>query len=188
MSSSSSSRGTLAPVPIERGHCRIPACMPLRWHGLSMKNGVCENGSTGACYRGKPWDVGVSWDIGGGPLCPCCHSYVSRFHRCIACDFTADAVSIASKIAGFCSFHPACRIRAASRSNQFLQLPPLVIKLIGGMLPKTPLAHTTLFVCVRFAPRQCILAVLQKTFFSLLWLFIIIISISIIIIIVITHE
>ena len=40
MSISSGSRGTLAPVPIERGHCQIPAWMPLRWHGLSMKNKV----------------------------------------------------------------------------------------------------------------------------------------------------
>ena len=62
---------------------------------------------------------------------------------CVACDATTHAVSIASNIAGFCSFHPACRIRAASKSNGFLQLPPAVIKFIGEMLPKTPL-HATL--------------------------------------------
>ena len=91
------------------------------------------------------WSVERHWG-NCGLLCPCCHSYFSPPRGCIACDFTADAVSIASKIAGFCGVHPACRIRAASKSNQFLQLPPLVIKLIGGLLPKTPLAHTTLLI------------------------------------------
>ena len=80
--------------------------------------------------------------LGRCPSCPCCRSVVGR-PGCVACDATTQAVSIASKIAGFCGVHPACRIRAASKSNGFLQLPPVVIKLIGEMLPTTPL-HATL--------------------------------------------
>ena len=88
----------------------------------------------------RHWGSGCPWD----PGCPCCRSARRLPGSCVACDATTHAVSIASKIAGFCGFHPACRIRAASKSNGFLQLPPAVIKLIAEMLPKTPLAHATL--------------------------------------------
>ena len=88
------------------------------------------------------WSVVRHWGH-CGPLCPCCYSSGTG-RGCIACDFTTDAVFIASQIAGFCSFHPLCRIRAASKNSPFLQLPPLVIKLIWDMLPKTSIVHTTL--------------------------------------------